>query len=175
MESIVVHEYGIIANYTGDSDIVKGSKCYIVFSNPGNNGDRVKVCFIKRDRYFSKYVNTKKLYNFRSAWFPENIRKFGDRLDCCVYTKQEAIDLVKGFQIKILMNIIKEAIREYFQSLLQQDPELKDKVYFFKGEQAVTYQQMLTVYDDQPMFAEEIEKGIIKLVLDLIARGKKDL
>lgn len=81
-------EFGIIANYRGDSYVRKGAKCYVTWLNPGNAGNRVQVWVKSRSgRPIVRIVNTKRLYNFRSSWIPEHIRnwqgvfyaRFGDK------------------------------------------------------------------------------------------------
>lgn len=69
-------EYGIACNYDGDSVVRKGSKCFITFSNPGNGSDRVQVWVRSRSgRAVVKFVDIRKLSNFRSKWIPKHVRE----------------------------------------------------------------------------------------------------
>jgi len=69
--------YGIIANYDGDSYVNGGAKCYLLFLNPGNGSDRVNVSVVsKGGRRITRFVDTKKLYNFRRSYWPPYLSEY---------------------------------------------------------------------------------------------------
>lgn len=70
--------YAIACNYTmATKTATKGTKAYVILSNPGNGGDRVQIRFRSRGgRWISKWEDTRRLGNFRRKTIPPESRDY---------------------------------------------------------------------------------------------------
>lgn len=66
--------YGIVANVLTDKALRSGAKVWILYCN-GDAENPVVRGLSKSGRPIEKYTKYARLYNFRAAWIPPNLRK----------------------------------------------------------------------------------------------------
>ncbi len=96
-----MNDYGIVANYDGDQYVTKGTKCYITFMNSGNAQERVQVwCHSRGGRGISRFVDTRRLSNFRAAWIPEHVRTCEKNMGSPWCQQEMAAQLAEGLETR---------------------------------------------------------------------------
>lgn len=92
MEDDLTH--GIVCNAVEDSVFRRGALLWVVYSNPGNGGDRMEFFGLSvHGRYVTKWSRTDTMKNYRAKFIPPH-------LDGRVYalTRDEASLLAAGFE-----------------------------------------------------------------------------
>ena len=70
----VSKRFTIVANHLGNETIRNGAKCWVLFRNPGNAGDRVKVLTRNiKGNQIEIFVKSSELTNPRPAWIPDHV------------------------------------------------------------------------------------------------------
>lgn len=83
--------FTVIANHPGSDTIRRGAKCWVLFRNPGNGGDRLKVLTRNiRGNQIEIFVKGTDLVNPRPAWVPDHVLK---RMVCDPLSKARASEI----------------------------------------------------------------------------------
>lgn len=68
---------------------------------------------------------------------------------------------------------VREALIDYFETVVEKHPEMADKPYILSSEKTLTPRQLAENHD--PAFMQELEKGVIQTTIELVVRGKETL
>ena len=68
---------------------------------------------------------------------------------------------------------IREALIDYFETLVEKRPEMADKPYIVSSERSLTPRQLAK--NDNSKVMSELENSVIQTTIELVVRGKETL
>lgn len=88
--------FGIVANVISDRALRTGAKVWICRINGGAENVVVSGC-TKGGRIVEKYIQLKRLSNYRAAWIPEHMR---ERVALQWASRNDAVDFAQEWAFK---------------------------------------------------------------------------